>query len=89
MFEYNFHWRPVLKSLPDLLQAGLLTLEVAVLSMVIGITIGLCLALMRMKLNGPLKWFAVSWIEMARNTPVLFQLFFFGFGLGAMGVNLP
>ncbi|WP_417594780.1 amino acid ABC transporter permease [Oceanospirillum sp.] len=89
MFEYNFHWRPVLKSLPDLLQAGLLTLEVALISMVIGITIGLCLALMRMKLNGPLKWFAVSWIEVARNTPVLFQLFFFGFGLGAAGINLP
>jgi len=21
MFDYNFHWRPVLKSLPDLIQA--------------------------------------------------------------------
>lgn len=88
MFDYNFHWRPVMKSLPDLLQAGLLTLEVAILSMVIGIVVGLCLALIRMKMTGPAKWFAVTWIEVARNTPALFQLFFFGFGLGAAGINL-
>ncbi len=88
MFDYNFHWRPVLKSLPELIQAGLVTLEIAVLSMIIGILLGLCLALIRMHMSGPLKWFAVSWIEIARNTPALFQLFFFGFGLGAVGINL-
>ena len=43
MFDYNFHWRPVLKSLPDLLEASLVTLQVAVLSMIIGIVIGLFL----------------------------------------------
>ena len=88
MFEYNFHWRPVLKSLPDLLGAGLLTLEVASLAMVLGILIGLGLALIRLNMRGPLRWFASSWIELARNTPALFQLFFFGFGLGAFGMHL-
>jgi His/Glu/Gln/Arg/opine family amino acid ABC transporter permease subunit len=88
MFEYNFHWRPVLKSLPDLLQAGLVTLQIACLAMFIGVVIGLCLALMRMHTKGPSHWFAVTWIEVARNTPALFQLFFFGFGLGAFGLNL-
>ena len=88
MFEYNFHWRPVLKNLPDLLEAGLVTLEVAALAMVLGIAIGLALALIRLKLTGPLRWFATSWIELARNTPALFQLFFFGFGLGAFGLHL-
>ncbi len=88
MFEYNFHWRPVLRSLPDLLEAGLLTLEVATLAMVLGIAIGLALALIRLNLRGPLRWFATSWIELARNTPALFQLFFFGFGLGAFGLHL-
>lgn len=88
MFDYNFHWRPVLKSLPDLLEAGLLTLEVATLSMVIGIVVGLALALIRLKLKGPLYWLATTWVELARNTPALFQLFFFGFGLGAFGIHL-
>jgi len=88
MFDYNFHWRPVLKSLPDLIEAAFLTLQVAVISMVLGIAIGLCLALIRMHLKGPLRWFASTWVELARNTPALFQLFFFGFGLGAFGLHL-
>ncbi|RBP85101.1 amino acid ABC transporter permease [Marinomonas rhizomae] len=88
MFDYSFHWRPVVKSLPELIQAGLVTLEIASLAMLLGVVIGLCLALMRMNMKGPLKWFAVTWIEIARNTPALFQLFFFGFGLGAFGINL-
>ncbi len=88
MFDYNFHWRPVFKNLPDLIDAALLTLQVAVLAMVIGIVIGLCLALMRLHMKGSLYWFATSWVELARNTPALFQLFFFGFGLGAFGLHL-
>jgi len=86
--DYNFHWRPVFKKLPELLEAGLLTLEVAVLSMIIGVVIGLLLAIARMSAPTPLRWFATSWVELARNTPVLFQLFFFGFGIGAFGIHL-
>ncbi|MCV6823472.1 MULTISPECIES: amino acid ABC transporter permease [Halocynthiibacter] len=88
MFDYNFHWRPVMKSLPDLLDAAFLTLQVAVLAMVLGIIIGLCLALIRMHMKGPIRWLASCWVELARNTPALFQLFFFGFGLGAFGLHL-
>ncbi|MEC7965643.1 MAG: amino acid ABC transporter permease [Pseudomonadota bacterium] len=88
MFDYNFHWRPVMKSLPDLIEAGFLTLQVAALAMLFGIVIGLGLALIRLHLRGPLYWFATAWVELARNTPALFQLFFFGFGLGAFGLHL-
>jgi His/Glu/Gln/Arg/opine family amino acid ABC transporter permease subunit len=85
--NYNFHWRPVFKALPELLQSAVLTLEVAAISMVLGITIGLGLSLIRIHMTGPLRWFATSWVELARNTPALFQLFFFGFGLGAFGIH--
>lgn len=88
MFEYNFHWRPVFRNLPDLLEASLTTLHVASLSMVIGIVLGLLLAIIRMGPHGPLYWFATIWVEVARNTPALFQLFFLGFGLGAFGLYL-
>ena len=86
--DYTFHWRPVFRKLPDLLDAGLLTLEVAVLSMVIGIVVGLALAIARMNGPRPLRAVAIGWIELARNTPALFQLFFFGFGIGAFGLHL-
>jgi hydroxyproline transport system permease protein len=86
--EYNFHWRPVFRALPELLQASLLTLQVAVISIVFGILFGMILALVRMHMKGPVKWAASTWVELARNTPALFQLFFFGFGLGAFRINL-
>ncbi|WP_415237445.1 amino acid ABC transporter permease [Sneathiella sp.] len=86
--DYNFHWRPVFRQLPDLLNAGLLTLEVAILSMILGIVIGLLLAIARISAPAPIRMFATAWVEVARNTPALFQLFFFGFGIGAFGIHL-
>ena len=86
--DYNFHWRPVFRKLDQLLAAGLTTMEVALLAMVCGIFIGLFLALMKMHGNIAMRAFAHGWIEIARNTPALLQLFFFGFGLGAFGVHL-
>ena len=86
--NYNFHWKPVFNNLPDLLEAGLTTLQVAVLSMFLGICFGMGLALIRMHAKGPLRWFATTWVEVARNTPALIQLFFFAFGFGAFGLHL-
>lgn len=86
--NYSFHWRPVMRSLPELLQAALVTLEAAALAMAIGTVLALLLALARMNGPRPLRWLAVGWIELARNTPALLQLFFFGFGLGAWGILL-
>jgi len=64
------------------------TMEVAVLAMLLGVLLGLALAMVRMSGNRSVTWFAVGWIELARNTPALLQLFFFGFGLGAFGLHL-
>ena len=70
------------------MDAAFLTLQVAVFSMAAGIAIGLVLALLRMRAGGFGYWLATGWVELARNTPALFQLFFFGFGLGAFGLHL-
>ncbi len=86
--DYTFHWRPVIRRLPELLDAGLTTMEVAVLAMLIGIVLGLMLAFVRMSGIRSVTWLATAWIEIARNTPALLQLFFFGFGLGAYGIHL-
>ena len=63
-------------------------MEVAVLAMLVGIVLGLVLAVIRMSGMRSVTWIAVTWIELARNTPALLQLFFFGFGLGAFGFHL-
>lgn len=77
-----------MRSLPDLIDAGFKTLEVAVEAMILGVVIGLCLALIKLSGRRSIAWVATIWVELARNTPALLQLFFFGFGLGAFGINL-
>lgn len=84
--DYQFLWRPVWKSLPSLFEAMLVTLEVTIISMALGIVFALFVCAGKMSDSKPLRFIAGVWIEVARNTPALFQLFFFKFGLGALGI---
>ncbi|SDR55850.1 amino acid ABC transporter membrane protein 1, PAAT family [Rhizobiales bacterium GAS191] len=88
MLNYTFHWRPAFNALPDMLAGAVVTIEIAVLSMLIGTVIGVFLALGRMSANKTLYGLATAWIEVARNTPALFQIYMTYFGLGAFGLHL-
>lgn len=46
MFNYTFHWRPAFQALPQMLGGAVVTLQIAILSMIIGVAIGVLLALM-------------------------------------------
>ena len=84
--DYVFLWRPVIEALPQLLLAALVTIEVAVISMTIGMVFAFILFFGRTSKSWILRFTSNVWIEVARNTPALFQLFFFKFGLGAVGI---
>ncbi|MDX0890468.1 ABC transporter permease subunit [Sinorhizobium medicae] len=86
--SYHFLWPPVIKALPHLLQAALVTLEVTIIAMILGMLFGLILAYGRMSQSRLPRFLAGVWIEIARNTPVLFQIFFFYWGLGEFGLFL-
>jgi len=88
VFNYTFHWRPALNALPQMLQGALVTLELAILSMVIGIALGVVLAVMRGSNSRVLNAIALTWVEIARNTPALFQIYIAYFGLGQLGIRL-
>jgi His/Glu/Gln/Arg/opine family amino acid ABC transporter permease subunit len=88
MFNYTFHWRQALRALPEMLQGALVTLEIAVLSMILGVAFGVLIALGRMSQNRIARAAATSWIEVARNTPALFQIYMAHFGLGSFGIHL-
>lgn len=88
MFNYTFHWYQAFRALPDMLWGALVTLEVAVLSMGLGIGFAIVLAAARMSGNRFANAAAVCWIEVARNTPALFQIYMAHFGLGAFGIHL-
>lgn len=88
MLNYTFHWRPALNALPDMLAGALVTLEIAIASMLIGLPLGVILALGRLSDNRILYWMSTSWVEVARNTPALFQVYMAYFGLGSLGIFL-
>ncbi len=88
MFNYTFQWNQALKALPQMLDGALVTLQVAVLSMVIGMAIAIALTLFRLSGNRLLGGFATAWVEVARNTPALFQIYMAHFGLGSFGIYL-
>ncbi len=46
MFDYSFHWRTAFRSLPDMLSGCWVTVQVAVLSLVLGVIIALILMVM-------------------------------------------
>ncbi len=88
MFNYNFRWNQAINSLPQMLEGALVTIEIAVLSMVIGISIAMVLTLFRLSENRFLSAITTTWVEIARNTPALFQIYMVHFGLGGFGVHL-
>ncbi|WP_136684450.1 amino acid ABC transporter permease [Falsirhodobacter xinxiangensis] len=88
MFNYTFRWNQAFNALPRLLEGALVTLEIALLSMLIGIVIAILLTGFRLSGNALLSAIARTWVEVARNTPALFQIYMAHFGLGAFGIHL-
>ncbi len=88
MFNYTFRWNQALNSLPQMLEGALVTMEIAVLSMVIGIAVAIALTLFRLSGNRLLSAITTTWVEIARNTPALFQIYMVHFGLGGFGIHL-
>jgi len=88
MFNYTFHWHQALRALPQMLDGALVTLQIALLSMAIGLACAITLTLMRLSGNRLLGGLAQSWVEIARNTPALFQIYMAHFGLGSFGIHL-
>lgn len=88
MGNYTFQWRQAFRALPQMLDGALVTMQIAILSMLIGIAIAVLLAVAR---NSSVRWLrapATAWVEVARNTPALFQIYMAHFGLGSFGIYL-
>lgn len=88
MFSYAFHWKQALQLLPQFLDGAIVTLQIAVFSMAIGTFCAIGLTLFRLSGNLILSGVASFWVEIARNTPALFQIYMAHFGLGNYGVHL-
>lgn len=74
--------------LPALLQGAVLTVEIAVLSCLLAVVMGVLAALARMYGPAPLRWLATVYVEIFRGTSALVQLFWLFFVLPQFGVTL-
>ena len=79
---------PVLQRL-DFLVSGLgITFGVSVATLMASLALGVGLALARTAPARTVRWLAVVYIDVFRNTPFLVQLFFFYYGLAEIGIDI-
>jgi polar amino acid transport system permease protein len=101
--SYDFSWLVVERALPKLLDGLWVSLELTAWANLIGLTAGFVLAFCTISRWAPLRFLAVSYIEIFRCTPALIQLMWFYFcvpmifdvwwsaefmGILALGMNL-
>ena len=72
---------------PDMLGGFVISLQVTAACLVIGIPLGLLLALAVQSRSAPLRWFALAVVEIGRGTPALILLQFAYFGFPSVGVT--
>jgi hydroxyproline transport system permease protein len=86
--QYTFHWKPALDALPQMLWGTMVTLEIALFSVLLGILVSIILALFDISNDRFLKSIKGVWAHTARNTPALFQIYMIYFGLGSLGLRI-
>lgn len=85
---YKFNFEPVLAGLDKLLYGAVLTIQLSVAAMILGLIVSIVCAAAKTSNVAPLRWLINAYIEIIRNTPFLVQIFFIFFGLPSLGLRL-
>jgi octopine/nopaline transport system permease protein len=72
----------MLSSLPKLLYATLITIELLISSLIVGLILAVILSIMRISKNKLLFYFSYIFSNLFRGTPLLVQIFIIYYGLG-------
>ena len=75
--DYSWDFKVVLDSLPVLLRGLIVTVELWILAIVLGLVLGFVISLGRVSGRVALNAPAIAYVEVFRNTPVLVQLIWF------------
>ena len=79
--DYRWNLGPVLENADVLLVGAYGTVRIFVICAVVGLSLGLVVALARLSRHRPIRWVAAGFVEFFRNTPVLVQILWFYFAL--------
>jgi polar amino acid transport system permease protein len=81
-------WSVIIHYFPFFLKAALLTLQISVVSLLLGLLVGLIAALCVLSKNLLWQWPARFYVWLIRSTPLLVQLFIIYFGFPQFGLDL-
>lgn len=85
---YYFNLEVLQRYLPEMLQGFVLTVQIAVLVILIGIPLGLLLAVVRTWQIKPLNWLIIFLVDLFRTLPLLVVVILGYFALPAAGIIL-
>ena len=85
--NYKFQFGDVFAAWPLLLKGTWTTIQLSLSAMVLGLLVAILCAWAKTAGPRPVRWIINAYIELIRNTPFLVQLFFFFFGLPALGLR--
>ena len=71
------------------LEGASITIEVSLVSLIIGFIVGLFICLMKMSRIKILKWLSTAYVEILRGTPLFVQVYIVYFGLSQFGIDFP
>lgn len=86
--DYVFNYRSIWANKHLFLSGVVVTLEIAVLAMILGLLLGMIAAVARNSNNRFLRFSSSAFVEAIRNTPLLVQLYLWYFGLGYIRINI-
>lgn len=79
------NWLTIISNaLPTLLIGTLVTLQLAIISIVFGLVFGSLIGIARLSKNRIVRWLARAYIDFFRGTPLLVQIFMIYFGIPAL-----
>lgn len=84
-----FQLRYVIEALPFLAKGALVTVEVSVFAVALGLVVGILLTLIRQFRIPVLQAFVSTYISLMRGTPLFIQILIVYFGLPAIGLDVP
>lgn len=74
---HDFDWSGIPGALPSLWTGAIVTLQITLLAIVVGIVWGTLLALMRLSGVKPLQWFSRLYVTVFRSIPLVMVLLWF------------
>lgn len=78
----------ILQFLPTLFKGALVTLQLTIFSVVLGLIFGSLIGIIRLSHITPVRWLARAYVDFFRGTPLLVQIFMIYFGLPAIAQDL-